>query len=45
MSSDLDFVLLAEGKLLDPAVRGDAAQLDQLLDSEFTGRHPSVTSH
>src|SRR6478736_3054184 len=36
MSSDLDFVLLAEGKLLDPAVRGDAAQLDQLLDSEFT---------
>jgi len=36
MSSDLDFVLLAEGKLLDPAVRGDAAQLDELLDSEFT---------
>ena len=29
-------MLSGERGLLDPAVRGDAAQLEQLLDSEFT---------
>lgn len=36
MSSDLELVMSAELRLLDPAVRSNAAELDGLLDGEFS---------
>jgi hypothetical protein len=36
MSGDVEFVLAAERAVLDPAVRSSAADLDRLLDPDFS---------